>query len=110
MPPAKSWKRYETAAAYDTARRRPTLRVNVSIHPSAWNRNSRKFAGTEFSEVRNAKQHSSNRKDTRFGGYADAPAPGHLRGYIGTGRGLHTFLPPPPKERVVLMRRIMLLH
>src|SRR5918998_5857855 len=36
MPPAKSWKRHETAAAYDTATRRPTLRLNVSIHRSAW--------------------------------------------------------------------------
>jgi hypothetical protein len=43
MPSTKSWKRYETAAAYDTATRRPTLRVKVSIHPSAW-KNSQKLA------------------------------------------------------------------
>ena len=34
----------------------------------------------EFSEFRNAKQHSSNRKDTRFGGYTSASTSRTLRG------------------------------
>jgi hypothetical protein len=82
-------------------------RIHIGlIHRSEWKRHSANFSFIGFSEVRNARATPSNSKDTRFGGYADAPAPGHVRGYIGTGRGVFTpsFL-RPTTERVVLMRR-----
>ena len=40
------------------------------IHRSAWKGNPANFVLRRFSEVRYAKQHPSNTKDTRFGGYA----------------------------------------
>jgi Ca2+-binding RTX toxin-like protein len=62
-----------------------------------------------FSDLRYPQQLLSNTKDTRLGGYADAPASRTLGGLASRGGGLHTFFLHPAKERGEGVRKSVLL-